>query len=45
MKGCLKSFLPIKLAGVCYTYVPCVRLAFFPYWALGLCLVGLWFCF
>ncbi|EMG84007.1 hypothetical protein HMPREF1394_00339 [Helicobacter pylori GAM105Ai] len=28
MKGCLKSFLLIKLAGACYTYAPCFRLAF-----------------
>ncbi|EMH19901.1 hypothetical protein HMPREF1415_00596 [Helicobacter pylori GAM254Ai] len=28
MKGCLKSFLLIKFAGACYTYVPCFRLAF-----------------
>ncbi|EMH40823.1 hypothetical protein HMPREF1430_01393 [Helicobacter pylori GAM96Ai] len=28
MKGCLKSFLLIKLAGACYTYAPCFQLAF-----------------
>ncbi|EJB65744.1 hypothetical protein HPHPH45_1399 [Helicobacter pylori Hp H-45] len=28
MKGYLKSFLLIKLAGVRYTYAPCFRLAF-----------------
>lgn len=30
MKSCLKSLLLIKLAGACYTYVPCFRLAFSP---------------
>ncbi len=45
MKGCLKSFLLIKLAGARNSYAPCFSFSLFPYWMLGLCLVVYGFVF